>query len=84
MWTVVKPNLDVGDTFVTCISKVRSKELKNRLLSIQPVIVSASGDYDVKAQAKSLHRIRQTTSVDNIVSAAEMLAVYDGRMAAKG
>ncbi len=29
MWSVGKPVFDVGDTFDTCISKIKSKDLKS-------------------------------------------------------
>lgn len=83
MWSVQKPELDPGNTFDTCISKVKNKDLKDRLVGVRQTIVDHSSDFDVRAAAAELHLIEQAVSVDGQVTKDEMVALYDGRFAGK-
>ena len=84
MWTVEKPQFDAGTTFETCISRVKDADLRRRLTSVEPAISAAAVDYEAKATMRTLNLIAASTSVAGVVSKAEMVKVYDQRMAGKG
>lgn len=83
MWSVDKPGFDPGDTFDTCISKVKNKVLKARFTGIRQAVVHGSTLLNNCASAEELHLIPQTDNVDGQVSKEEMVALYDGRFAGK-
>lgn len=83
MWSVEKPQLDPGDTFDTCISKIKNKALKARLEGVRQTIVDDSAEFESRAAAAELHLIAQSVDVSGQVSKDEMVALYDGRFAGK-
>jgi hypothetical protein len=84
MWTVEQPNFDAGTTFEICISRVRNAELRRRLTSVGPTIAAAAVNYEAMAEAKTLNLVAASESVAGVVTKAEMVQVYDQRMAGKG
>ena len=83
MWCVPRPNVDAGETFETCISNVRDLALRGRLAGIKTEIIAAATDYSVRATAQELHLIAQQEGVGGTVTTAEMVGVYDQKLAAK-
>lgn len=82
MRTLPKPRENAADVFELCISKVRRKELKQRLAAIGPNIVEAANRYDRAASAAELHGFPRSENVGAVTN-KEMIAVYVGRMAQK-
>lgn len=82
MWRVERPAMDAGETFTTCISRVRDPDMKRRMLAILPDIVAAAADYVDKAENGGLHLIPET-NVIGAVPGSEMVKTYDIRMAKK-
>jgi len=78
-----RPAYSAGDTYATCISKVRDPVLKARLNCATVAIVTASAAYDAAAERQALHEIVRVAPV-NGVTREELGAVYSQRMAAKG
>lgn len=76
MWCVEPPEEDAGDTFDTCISKVKNKNLKARLVAARQTIVDESADYAVYANDGELHFVEQSETVNETVTANEMVSVY--------
>lgn len=70
------------DVFSLCISRVRNKQLRARLISAAPVVVKAADDYVDLAESAMLHTLPRTSLVGK-ASKAEMVAVYSGRMVPK-
>jgi hypothetical protein len=83
MWPVERPEIDAGETFQTCISRVRDLHLRRRLISVRPDIEAAAADYELKAADGDLHLIVTADSVAGVVKKCEMVRVYDQRMASK-
>ena len=83
MWPVEHPDLDAGETFATCISRVQDKTVRGRLTAIRPNIEAAANDYVKKAKTGNLHLIQQMETIDG-VSGQELVKTYDSRMAKKG
>lgn len=83
MWPVNRPELDVGETFSTCISRVKNSATRRRLVRIRPDIVAAATDYEEKAENGELHLIRPMVRIGT-VPGREIVKTYDGRMAKKG
>lgn len=81
---VQKPGRSAGDTFLTCISRVKNHELKCRLQSVLSLIENASNEYEWAAERGSLHEIAASEHVGGVVSANEMEKVYTNRMAKIG
>lgn len=83
MFSLPKPDDDVGEVFDLCISKVRSTTIKANLESIRPIIVRAAADYDAAGLAKQLHNVPETDLLGGTVSHQEMVRVYENRMVGK-
>jgi hypothetical protein len=62
---------------------VRDTTLRDRLVSIEPLIAAAAIDYEAKADAHILNLFPKSTSIGGKVTKAEMIKVYDQRMAGK-
>jgi 5-methylcytosine-specific restriction endonuclease McrA len=82
VWTVSKPAADAVETYKTCISKVKNIDLRTRLRAIEEDVGDAAEEYGAHAEIATLHEIQAAEMVGN-VTADEMMAVYDQRMAAK-
>jgi len=82
MRCVVPPDLDAGETFATCISRVKDQVLKSRLYAIQPQIESCAANYVCKAQSKELHQMPTTRDIGD-VPGEELVKTYTNRMAKK-
>lgn len=83
MWPVERPNIDAGETYKTCISRVQDLGLRGRLKSVRLHIEAAVADYEVKAVAGDLHLIATATMVGGCITKDEMVKVYNGRMVGK-
>jgi hypothetical protein len=83
MWSVAPPIFDAGDTFETCIARIRDQTLRQRLARVQPQIEAASASYELRAQGGELHLVPTSNSVGGTVTRAEMVALYDQRLAGK-
>lgn len=83
MWSVARPVFDAEETFKLCISRVRSRELRQRLATVTQDIADAAAEYAEHAENVELHLIPRTPGVSGIVTAEEMVAVYEFRMAGK-
>ncbi len=69
--------------FEICVSMVRSKALRARLLAVSQEVEAASIDYNDKAASARLFQMVRHDAV-GAVSGAEMVQVYTGRMVPKG
>lgn len=78
------PLCSARETFVTCIARVRSGDLKQRLEAATQTVVDASDAYADAAARQVLHEIPRHDSVAPAVTTAEMKAVYTDRMAKVG
>jgi hypothetical protein len=78
------PSFTAAHAFSTCISRIKNKDLKNRLSSIEATVIAAAADYEEAADANTLYQIVSTKNVDNVVTAKEMSDVYDLRMVKNG
>lgn len=77
------PDLDAGEVFTQCISRVRNQALKVRLESIETEITQASDTFaDLAAQVR-LYEFAREAVVGGVVTTAEMEAVYNQRMVPK-
>jgi hypothetical protein len=83
MWPVQQPGLDAGETFHTCCTNVRDRDLRRRFLAVRSDVERAANEYDQKANAAELHLIDTSNSVAGTVTRAEMIGLYDARMAKK-
>ena len=83
MRKINRPIHQAGDTFQTCISRVRDKALRERLLDGRYAIEHASLDYDRAAQNQVLHEFVSCTTVNGNISSQEMQDVYEQRMVKK-
>lgn len=83
MWSVGKPVFDVGDIFETCISKVRDKDLKTRFKAAKQTILDDSQAFEARASTAELHLVPQGIGVAGQVTTAEMVTLYDRRLASK-
>ena len=70
-------------TFSTCIGRIKSADLKDRLLSIKATIIVEAIGYEQAASQNTLYRIGTSDTVNGVVTADEMSNLYDFRMAKK-
>ena len=78
-----KPNLDPGDVFDQCISRVRNPQMKANLRQIRQAIVDASDHYDQCGHAHRLNEVPRSGDIGD-VPAAEMVTTYQSRMVKDG
>jgi len=78
-----KPTLDPKTVYLSCISRVRRRQLKTDLESVADTIEADALDYENYAQSSEWHLFDESDDVDNTVSRAEMEKVYTNRMAKK-
>ena len=79
MLTVTPPDYTAEDTFTTCISRVRNRDLKRRLNAVKPTIVTEADAYEGHANGGGLHLVAQSDGVGGVTT-DELVAVYEGRM----
>lgn len=84
MRTIPKPTLNSKTVYLTCISKVRKKQLKADLESVVNAIVADASDYESYGQSTNWYLFNESDNVDDTISQAEMEKVYTNRMAKKG
>lgn len=63
--------------FAACISRVRNRELKERLISCEQEIIDDTNKFEQNASIVSLHLIPEKSMVSGVVSKDEMEKVYD-------
>jgi 5-methylcytosine-specific restriction endonuclease McrA len=84
MIKIQHPELDVDYVYSTCISRVRSTELKSRLVAIKQEIIDQSEYFEALAKSKSFYQFARNNIVGGNVTTGEMEKVYKDRMAKKG
>lgn len=90
MRTVRKPQLDVGVIFTACVNGYGykpTKDRRERLTAVKPVIEQSAQRYDALAQSITLHMIPQAKLVSNggvSVTKKEMEDLYDDKLAHAG
>lgn len=77
------PDLDAGDVFALCISRVRNAALKARLASVAPDVIQASNTFEDLATHVRLYEFVREAVIGGVVTASEMEAVYTQRMVPK-
>jgi transcription elongation factor Elf1 len=87
MWCVDPPDLDVGDTFTTCISRVsdtvKNNNLKTRFEGILPAVIASSDEFEAYAEAGEMFQMPQHDNVGGTISKNDMIGLYNGRFAKK-
>ncbi len=81
MRSLPPPSELAGDAFDLCISRVRDRNLKRRLVAAKPAIVSASDRFIEAAARFAAHEIAPHDLVDPDVTVDEMEGVCTDRMA---
>ena len=84
MISLEKPDISAEGTFKACIDRIRNPDLRDRLAGVTPLVVIASADFDIAAQANTLHLIAAADNVGGTVSEEEMGNVYNYRMVRSG
>lgn len=75
--------MDTGETFATCISRVRDQTIKSNLSAIRANIETAANEYIDRAKNSELHLVPQINAI-GLVPGNEMIKTYEVRMAKKG
>lgn len=83
MKKISKPDFSSLEVFDSCISRVKDTGLKERLELCRKTIKADAIAYEQKAATTTLHTIKASKSIANVVSADEMKKVYTDRMAKK-
>ncbi len=84
MWRVPQPQHTATESFRTCISRVKDKQLKERLQKSEGQIIAAGQSYVAAAQTTKLHDLTPADFRPDDVTTSEMVTVYKSRMAKKG
>ena len=79
MWSLPTPTRTAADTFELCISRVRSKELRDRLAAIIDQIAAASTQFSDRVRANDVCSIPLNDAVGT-VSGEELEDVYTQRL----
>ncbi|WDQ32179.1 HNH endonuclease [Paenibacillus marchantiae] len=81
MRALTKPEFSAETVFLASISRVKNKELKQRLEDCLNEIIRDATDYDLKATEAKLHLLQKKTILNGNVTRKEMEAVYTDRFA---
>jgi len=84
MRKLVAPTDDARDVYSLCISRINKLSLRRRLRQVASDVDDAANAFLAAAEAPSFFQIPSAESIRGIVSVAEMVAVYDFRMAKRG
>ena len=84
MWRLPMPARSARESFRACVGGVKDKALAARLSAIENAVERSSDAYGKAAAEGRLHDVLPETSVDGVVTAAEMSGLYSGRMARRG
>jgi hypothetical protein len=82
MLKVNSPQDPAEQVFLTCISRVKKKQLKSRLLRVRKLIAKEAVDFASSAANNTLHTLTPKTNV-GCVTRDEMANVYSMQMARK-
>lgn len=77
------PDMDAGDVFAQCISRVRNPALRARLASVKQDVIQASNTFEDLATQARLYEFVRETVIGGVVTTSEMEAVYTQRMVPK-
>lgn len=83
MWKVHRPTITASACFAACISRIRNEELRTRLEQASPEIAAAAETYSRAAAKSSLYQLSGRDFELSRVSEAEIIGVYEYRMAKK-
>lgn len=83
MWKITPPSHTASFSYQTCTSRIRNKQLRERLRDAEGEVVSAASSYETAAQSMELHTLNRADFSIPGVSDAEMIAIYKYRMAQK-
>lgn len=83
MKNLKKPDYSAKETFLTCISSIRDKDLKRRLTACKALIADAEAEFDSKFVSQ-IHTIAKEKIVNGNVTAKELENVYNYKMVKKG
>ncbi len=83
MQTLPRPSFTVSDVFKASISKVRQKDLKDRLINCLPEIIDDAQKYEEKVTSAELYLFPKKTVIAGNVTAKELEKVYTYRMVPK-
>lgn len=77
------PDLDTGDVFALCISRVRNPALRARLASVATEVIQASEIFEDLATQARLYEFVREAVIGGVVTTSEMEDVYTQRMVPK-
>ncbi|OLS34185.1 hypothetical protein BTR22_19035 [Alkalihalophilus pseudofirmus] len=78
-----KPAENTNKIYQLCISRVKNKDLKERLLRCENKVVKAAIEYEEKVVKAQLHKIKNGNILEGLVTIDEMNKVYTSRMVPK-
>ncbi|MER6178597.1 HNH endonuclease signature motif containing protein [Streptosporangium sp. NPDC001681] len=85
MWQIDPPSYTAASSFRACISRVRNRDLKERLHDVEGKIVLADQDYTAAANNVTLHSLEpKNFSLDPRVTGQELIGVYKNGMVRRG
>ena len=83
MWVVRRPEVEAGETFMVCISRIKDRNLRDRLRAVRHEVEAAEGRYIDKGERNQLHMVERCQSIGE-VSGDEFVRMYDGGLARIG
>lgn len=81
---IEKPTDNAKEVFETCISNFMNVTFKAKLDSVSNDIDTAANNYDIQATNNNINSISSTTTINGIVTTAEMKKVYEKKLVQKG
>jgi hypothetical protein len=85
MWPLPLPDHTARNTYRTCISRVRSAELKQRLVGFEDDVSDAAARFEAAAGAEALYALdRAAFTSASEDDQKELTKVYTDRMAKEG
>lgn len=83
MLKLKKPVISATQVYSDCVSTVKNKDLKNKLLACKPLIIQAETELEQKITKGKIYTIKREKVVNANVSCEELKKVYTGQMLKK-
>ncbi|REE61304.1 HNH endonuclease [Streptomyces sp. 3212.3] len=83
MWKIERPKHTARSSYSTCIKRIKSEELKERFENAIEEVAAAADSFALSAEDKKLYALSEEDFVLTSITTAEMIALYNYRMAQK-
>jgi 5-methylcytosine-specific restriction endonuclease McrA len=83
MWRVPQPAFDAEAVYLTCVRRIRDREVRRRYISVSDEVGLANDAYSLTAKRATLHSLDANDFALSVVSSAEMTELFELKFSRK-